>query len=218
MLIYNCLNGQNNFENLNLTIRASAITGCHIDKPIKFPIGYTEASITPIQQQYRLGYDISTEISKFINNRFSSGIILYLTQFSFEESGSELSFWTNEISNYSLSRDFTMLGIGVNTGFRLINKELSSLNFSTGLTYEIMLSNKNIFLWRESENNSKYSFNCAIEYTHKVSKHSNLLIGLMSKFGLKDYFSSIKYKPTRYGVSIGMQMTIIEQRVKKARS
>lgn len=208
MLIYNSLYGQDNFENIQLTIKASAITGHHTDKLIKFPIGYTDASLTPKQQQYGLGYDLSTEISTDVNRRFSSGIEIYLTQFSFDERGSELLYWSGQTSDYSLSREFTMLGVGISSEFKLINQELSNLSLNTGLSYDIMLSNKNIFLGGRSENNSKYSFNCGMEYTHKVSKYSNLLVGFVSRFGLNDYFSTINYKPIRYGVSLGMEMVI----------
>lgn len=216
ILIYNCLNGQNNFENINLTIRTSIISGYHSKKPIQFPIGYTDASITPSQQSYNLGYDLSAEISTSINRRFNSGIIFYLTQFSFKENGDELSYWTNDIFDYSLSRAFNLLGIGFISGFNVIDQKLSKLSISTGLTYEMMLSNRNIILLKESENNSKYSVSCSIDYTHRITQHSNLLLGLLGRFALRDYFSSINYRPNRYGLSIGMEMKIIKNKRREA--
>ena len=216
ILICNCLYGQNSFKNINLIIRASAISGYHSEEPVKFPIGYTEFSITPSQQNYRLGYDLSAEITTSINRRFNSGIIIYLSKFSFVENGDELSWWTNDIFDYTLSREFNIIGMGISSGFKIIDSKLSKLSISTGLAYEMLLSSKNVFLWKESENNSKYSVSCSIDYTHKITQHSNLLFGLLGRFALRDYFSSINYRPMRYGVSIGMETNIT--RGKKARS
>ena len=212
----NCLNGQNNIENINLIFRTSAISGYHSKKPVNFPIGYTNASITPSQQNYRLGYDLSAEISTSINKRFYSGIIIYLSEFSFRENGDELNFWTNDIFDYSILREFNILGIGVNSRFKIIDQKLSKLKLGTGLAYEVILSNRNIFLWKEGENNSKFSVNCSIDYTHKISQNSNLLFGLLGRFALRNYFSTINYKPMRYGVSVGIETNIVKKKRREA--
>ena len=209
-VLFSCNNllSQAESKDYRLVLTIAPTYGYHKNKPIEFPLSYTDASITPMSQTYNIGYDISASAIKQLKNNFRMGVITYVSHFGFTESGEELNFWTNQTSAYRDNRSFTMLGVGIQSGYNLEIGELSMVNLNVGLANEMLLSKEGIFLWREEQNRTKYSLISSIEFGHKLSCRLNLLAGLNTRIGLKEYFDNIDYKPSRFGVHIGIEYSL----------
>jgi hypothetical protein len=208
LLLHSGLYSQSNFKNYSLILKASPIYGYHPNKPVPFPIGYTDAFLFPLNQDYHIGFDVSADILYQLNKHFQIGVTTYISRFGFTESGEELNFWSGKTSNYTIDRQFTLHGIGIQTGYHILKNDLNKLTLNMGVTFERLISSRQIYLWREEENNPKYSFNSSIDYSHKLTHKFDILIGLNSRIGLKEYFSSIAYKPSRLGVNIGLAYSL----------
>lgn len=209
-VLFSCnkLLGQTESKGYRIILTIAPSYGYHKNKIIKFPIGYSDASITPISQTYNIGYDISGTAIKQLNNHIIIGVIAYVSHFGFTESGEELSFWTNQTREYRINRNFTILGVGILSGYNLKIGKLSILNLNVGLANEMIISKRGIFLWREEQNRTKYSIISSIDFGHKLSDKLNLFVGLNTRIGLNEYFDNINYKPTRIGVNIGFEYSI----------
>lgn len=205
--IQQSLLSQSNLNKYRLAFNFSPIYGFHANNPVQFPLGYTDASITPINQDYKTGYDISLNFIRQIDNRFQIGVTTYTSRFGFIESGDELYYWSNQIHQYQIERQFTLFGMGILSGYTIIKKDVTKIVVSSGLAYESMIKKEGIYLWRESENNRKYSLNGSIDFMHKLTNSVDILIGLNTRIGLNDYFSTIDYKPLRFGCHFGFEFS-----------
>ncbi|MBK8621058.1 MAG: hypothetical protein IPN79_04695 [Saprospiraceae bacterium] len=211
ILVFYIQNGllcQTDINNYKLVFNFSPTYGYHSNNPVQFPLGYTDASITPINQDYKIGYDISLNFIRQIDNRFRIGVTTYTSRFGFIESGHELYYWSNQIHNYEIERQFILFGIGILSGYTLLKKNLSKIVVSSGLSYETFIKKEGVYLWSESENNRKYSFNGSIEFMHKLTNSVDILIGLNTRTGLNNYFSTIDYKPLRFGCHFGFEYSL----------
>lgn len=179
----------------------------HSDQIVAFPIGYTDASITPLNQEATVGYDISIAVRKEMNKYFCVGFSTYLSKFGFNETGDELSFWTNQIYEYQTNRNFTLFGLGIETGLNLYRSKTQKLQFQLGVSYEIIASKSGVN-FPDEISNSKYSINNALEYGIKMSDRISLILATNSRIGLKNYYKNINYNPTRIGITVGAEYSI----------
>ncbi|NBC09525.1 MAG: hypothetical protein GVY26_20225, partial [Bacteroidetes bacterium] len=177
----------------------------HFDKPVRFPLGYTDAWIEPEQQRPRTSFQGNLMVLKALNDRFSIGVSGSYSTFGFVETGSELSFWTGTHTPYRKERAFEMYGLGLIAGVHIIKSDLSKLSAYTGLRYEEIIDSKGIYLWRESYNQDKFAAELLLEYGHKLARRLYLTIGLQSVLSLNDFYETIPYRPLRYGVSLGVE-------------
>ncbi len=129
-------------------IKSNIILGfsSHSNKPVQFPIGYTDASITPHLQQSNLGYQISITGLRELSKVLSIGLSASISNFGFIETGDELSFWSNEIYQYNIEREFKMYGFGLSTGINILNNNVNIVSIFVGAKYEEFISTKGVFL------------------------------------------------------------------------
>lgn len=208
ILIPTMLLGQDKLESYNLILKFTPIYGNHSSDLVKFPVGYSDAQINPRSQEYSLGYDGSISVLRKVGTRLRLGLTGYYSHFGFTEYGEELSFWSNELTNYTIAREFNLLGFGVQSGYILLMKKSSRLTINTGLCYEFFTSKKGVYLWRETENRNKYTFSSSLDYSHKIKESIDLIVGLNTRLSLKKYFSYIEYQPSRFGVNVGIAFKI----------
>ena len=183
----------------------SAGLNTHFEKPVRFPLGYTDAWIEPEQQKPRASFQYNIMALKALNGRFFIGVSGSYATFGFVETGSELSFWTGTHTPYRRERAFEMYGLGLIAGVHIVKKDLSKLSAYTGLRYEEIIDSKGIYLWRESYNQDKFAAELLLEYGHKLARRLYLTIGMQSVLSLNDFYETIPYRPLRYGVSLGLE-------------
>ena len=191
-------------------IKSNIILGfsSHSNNPVQFPIGYTDASITPHLQQSNLGYQISITGLRELSKVLSIGLSASISKFGFTETGDELSFWSNEIYQYSIAREFKMYGFGLSTGINILNNNVNMLSIFVCAKYEEFISTKGVYLWSDSYNKSKFASDISVEYGHLLTANTYLTMGLNSVVSLNDFFETIKYKPVRWGISIGINYKV----------
>lgn len=193
--------------NYKIKLLFSSGLSSHFNKPVLFPIGYTDASIMPKHQDAHIGYQLSVLGMWGINDLFDIGIIGNISKFGFTETGDELSFWSNEISDYSIDRTFSLYGFGLSANCNLIRRKNDVVLVNTSIWYENFMDTKGVYLFSESENRHKFSTQFMLEYAHKLTKNISLSTGLNAVISLDDYYELIAYRPIRYGVSFGVQYT-----------
>lgn len=191
----------------NLKAKAAIGVGFNhpIGRPIEFPIGYTDAAINPLAQTPELGYQLSCSVLRRLYGQLWGGATVHVSQYSFIESGDELSFWANQIRPYSIKRSFDMYGLGATLGFVLIDNKVDNLTAFATVNYEAFLSTENIFLWTEAHNNHKFTSSFALEYAHALSEQWFLSFGPYMGLGLNDFYKTIAYRPVRYGIALGIE-------------
>lgn len=175
---------------------------------VQFPLGYTDAQITPDHHQSRIGYQVTLAGLKELNNVFSIGVMADISKFGFLEYGNELNFWSNHNSRYVLLREFKMYGFGITSGIDILENEVNRLSTYLGIKFEEFISTQGVYIWGEEENQSKYAVTISMEYSHVLSPNMSMNIGLNSVISLKEFYTSINYKPIRYGISIGAEYII----------
>lgn len=177
----------------------------HSNKPIQFPLGYSDTWITPKSQDSRLGYQASLIFLKEINKILLTGLSGNFSKFGFVEKGTELSFWTGMEGEQTTLREFEMYSFGVIAGINILKTDLNKFSTYIGFRYEELISTEGLYLRDEDDNRDKFASEILIEYGHKLSKRVNLTIGLNSVMSLTDFFEYIGYRPIRYGVSLGIE-------------
>jgi hypothetical protein len=90
----------------------------------------------------------------------------------------------------------------------ILKNEVNTLSSFVGIEYQEFISTEGIYLWRESDNKSKFATNLSVEYGHLLSSRMQLTIGLNLVMSLGDFFTTINYRPSRYGLSIGLEYDI----------
>ena len=209
---------QSGLKNYKLSVKLSTGYSSHSNKPVEFPIGFTEASRNPQNQETNQGYDLSICVLKHMSNRFLIGGEVYGSKFGFNERGDELRFWTNEIIQYSINREFTIIGFGPKLGFELLNNKTNKISIYSGASYESTVSTKDVYLWRTDLNKSKFSVNSSVAYSHRLADKFHLLLGLYTRININHFFEGIEYRPYRYGITAGIEYDIVNIKRREANS
>jgi len=205
ILFFNSLYSQK-FDYKRSHIKTNLVLGFanHFDKPVSFP-GNSQDYLTPELQLPRLGYQLNLSYLFSLNKNFSFGLNLNTSDYSFVERGNVALDFTGEIYPYITGRSFRMYGVGIITGYEIVSNSINKVTANFGFNYENFIATEGVYLWRETQNRTKFVTTFSVDYGHLITKNIHINIGLFTALSLNDFYTNIEYRPIRYGVSVGIE-------------